>query len=450
VGVQAVLARRVIPIGIGGLVWVLGLYLGQREIVLMRAGWRYHHASDTRVALGIGIRTVWGALVEQAQRERLVGVEETRLLSRLLCPVALDSTWVRRRTAGYVSFRCAFLHTKVTDCKSKVNSFTSSNTDEDDISVFVQDIDSRKPLSGRHKEREKRDLDRQQQQLPSHLGQGHDRYPSEASQASTIKPDRFSSANSTLGRTAVSPLSSAPPSRFSTISAATAIPGSSGLSRTRDLDAQAQMSTSPPALSLSPTRGPMLTNQSDVDERLKRMKETFMKSLEAFPVGRKKDKGKEREREDESSRPPFAISQPSSPSARTPISPHRQSSIGPGQEESQRDGPLGGVPSARSPLSPYSASDDDGQPASYAGRGLSIRPARERAPLDDFGMGHTRAVSMGLGLGRAGRRGELDTPSMDSSLMGRSDVVGGSGGQASDEMIGKMELYEERKRRGFY
>ncbi|KAH6901556.1 autophagy-related protein 13-domain-containing protein [Coprinopsis sp. MPI-PUGE-AT-0042] len=339
---------------------------------------------------------------------------------------------------------------------SGVNSFSSKNTDEDDISVFVQDIDVRKPLSGRHKEREKRDWDRQQQQLPSHLGQGHDRYPSEASEASTIKPDRFSSANSTLGRTAVSPLSSAPPSRFSTISAATAIPGSSGLSITRDLDgpSQAQMSTSPPALSLSPTRGPMLTNPNDVGERLKRMQETFNKSLEAFPVRpsakRKTDKGKEREREDDSSRPSSATSQPTSPSARAPTSPHRQSSTDPSQEESTRDSPFGGVPPVRSPLSPYPASDDDAQLATYAGRGLSIRAPRDRAPLDDFGMGHTGGVGMGLRLGRGGRRGELDTPSMDSSLMGRSDVVGGSGGQASDELVGKMELYEERKRRGFY
>ncbi|KAF8964483.1 hypothetical protein BDZ97DRAFT_888430 [Flammula alnicola] len=40
-------------------------------------------------------------------------------------------------------------------------SFLNATTDDDDISIFVQDIDARKPLSGRAKEREKRDRDRE-------------------------------------------------------------------------------------------------------------------------------------------------------------------------------------------------------------------------------------------------------------------------------------------------
>lgn len=180
-------------------------------------------------------------------------------------------------------------------------SFLSTATDDDDISIFVQDIDSAKPLSGRTKERESRHEDRKTLQYAGQgedSSQGHDRDKDEL----TMKPK---------AREQHVALPTAPPP-----------PGTSSRDPWRPIlssvvPAEPQASSSPPGLgllstsptsallSVSPTRGPMLTSQSEVDERLRRMNENFMKSLEGISSGasgnqRRKARDRERAQHEES------------------------------------------------------------------------------------------------------------------------------------------------------
>ncbi|EAU86589.2 hypothetical protein CC1G_07785 [Coprinopsis cinerea okayama7 len=312
--------------------------------------------------------------------------------------------------------------------ESSAASFMSTATDDDDISLFVQDIDSRKPLSGRWKEREKRDWERQQSALRDGLegveDQSHGR---DTSEASTVKPLR--SERTITGRLSTSPPSTAPSSRFSTLSDAAPIPSTlpSAIARERD---PAVTSTSPPALSLSPTRGPMLTSQGEVSERLKRMNETFLKSLEGFDPGnaakrkereqRKREKERERERERE----------------------RVQSTTSPRKPNGDDTRPSGS-----------SANRDDAQLAGYASRGLSIRSPRERTPLDEDGGWKSPGAggserNRGFASRGMGLRGPMLGDDDDStSSLGHSEV---NVSQGSEEVIGKMELYEERSRRKYH
>ncbi|KII85697.1 hypothetical protein PLICRDRAFT_45046 [Plicaturopsis crispa FD-325 SS-3] len=110
-------------------------------------------------------------------------------------------------------------------------SFLSTNTDDDDISAFVQDIDARKPLSLA------RDPSVERQ------GQSHDR-------------DR------TLGRT-------------SSEQRTGGVADAGGTASRREG---------------SGSTGPMLTNESEIDERLRQMKETFLASLDGLGDGPRRER----------------------------------------------------------------------------------------------------------------------------------------------------------------
>jgi autophagy-related protein 13 len=112
-------------------------------------------------------------------------------------------------------------------------SFLSNNTDDDDISIFVQEIDARKPLSGHQRIRSR---------------------------------DRGAGGSS----------SRSPSSRVEQPIA--------GLLSTDEQDESS---------------GPMLTSESEVDERLRRMNLAFMESLEGLGGGG----GRRRERRSSSSKP---------------------------------------------------------------------------------------------------------------------------------------------------
>ena len=99
----------------------------------------------------------------------------------------------------------------------------SNNTDDDDISAFVQDIDARKPLRRALSDRR--------------------RYPLGAN------PERVDDLRSQL-------------------------PG-----ETRGGNSATRINSEPSGTSLSGTRGPMLTNASDVDQRLKEMNDAFTARL---------------------------------------------------------------------------------------------------------------------------------------------------------------------------
>ncbi|PPQ91061.1 hypothetical protein CVT25_014725 [Psilocybe cyanescens] len=170
-----------------------------------------------------------------------------------------------------------------------VASFLGARTDDDDISIFVQDIEERKPLTGRAKEREKRDRDREQlEQQERHgwqydqRGLGRDLEPSESSakgkekerpgtkqqEAETDMDNRQRRLHDDAGgyMASLPPLHDLPnfdATNHHLMSAA---------------ERAAQLST-------SPNRGPMLTSQNEVDERLKEMNERFLKSLEGISGG---------------------------------------------------------------------------------------------------------------------------------------------------------------------
>ncbi|TFK23887.1 hypothetical protein FA15DRAFT_705075 [Coprinopsis marcescibilis] len=303
-----------------------------------------------------------------------------------------------------------------------MGSFVSTATDDDDISIFVQEIDSRKPLSGRHKEKEKRDWDRQQRALESDFDTSavvHDgtrpgsEHSQGASEASTIKANRFSpqrAGSSGAGSSTTSPTSTAPSSRFSTASRATVVPGSVGSVRDRPL---ADTSTSPPALSMSPNRGPMLTSQGEVEERLRKMNETFLKSLEGF--GSNATKRKEREQRKKDKERERAV--PTSPRKSTTDA-HSRYRGGAGVDE-----------------------EDVDNLADYAGRGLCIRSARERR-LDDWREG-TDSASSASNVGYPGLRLGY------ANELGQSGDGDGGASQGSEEVIGKMDLYEDRRSGGY-
>ncbi|TFK80497.1 hypothetical protein K466DRAFT_503784 [Polyporus arcularius HHB13444] len=110
----------------------------------------------------------------------------------------------------------------------KATSYLSTNTDDDDISAFVQDIDARKPLPSR----------REGSESPAGPSQGHAR-------EATIT-EESSSAHSNDA-------------------------GSGSGSRPRTLS--------------TPYPGPVLATESAVDERLREMNETFLASLQGLGIG---------------------------------------------------------------------------------------------------------------------------------------------------------------------
>jgi len=147
------------------------------------------------------------------------------------------------------------------------SSYLNTNPDDDDISMFMQDIDTRKPLIGRKR------LEEQQR--------SHHRSLSEGGSQSPIR------MGSTPGVVSMSP---SPRSRLRDLPAPSPLAGEAKiLERSETEDSSAlDMSDSGQlrrgALAISPPAGtvPMLTNESEVDKRLKAMNDAFLASLEGL------------------------------------------------------------------------------------------------------------------------------------------------------------------------
>lgn len=154
-------------------------------------------------------------------------------------------------------------------------------------------------------------------------------------------------------------------------------------------------------LSTSPNRSPMLTNQNDVDERLKKMNETFLKSLEGIS-------GSQRRKDKQKGTTAAALALPPEKREKMPGSPTRGSS-GSGE------------------IPPFSRG---------IGLGIPMRGASDREHYFPY----SNAPGLGLGLGR-GRHA-----STSSSTLATSEV---DASQGSEEVIGRMDLYEERRRGGY-
>ena len=195
------------------------------------------------------------------------------------------------------------------------------------------------------------------------------------------------------------------------------------------------LSASPPAsvrLSTSPNRGPMLTNQDDVEERLKRMNETFMKSLEGMGKGggvvrrRDKEKGKEKEIERDAfiRRGLSLLVSPTEgeviPSTTSDGGDARTTSASayPGQSSEQHPD-ITHIPSPTS--------------STGAGSGSSSNQPDVLHPQTGLGLG------LGLGRGRG-------TTSTSTSASASSEAIGGAS-QGSEEVVGRMDLYDEMGRR---
>ncbi|KZT25942.1 hypothetical protein NEOLEDRAFT_1132998 [Neolentinus lepideus HHB14362 ss-1] len=130
-------------------------------------------------------------------------------------------------------------------------SFLSTNTEDDDLSRFVQDIDAHEPLNGRHF------------QYGGELklqGQGHDREAtlSALEKGKEIDPKERGDRRAALGATTERRQSSA----------------------SSPLAGQIERAASEPPT--SERASPILTDQLAVDERLRRMNEAFMASLEGL------------------------------------------------------------------------------------------------------------------------------------------------------------------------
>lgn len=258
-------------------------------------------------------------------------------------------------------------------------SFLGTASDDDEISVFVQDIDSRKPLRGRLKQLEMFD-NVADPSWKSKQGQGHDRETTDRRK---------------LRRTSGTPLDA----HLLPMERAVSLPSEMHPS---SVATEVASSTSPP-------RGLMLTNQGEIDERLSKMKETFLRSLEGLGGGGNGPRRKEKEKEK------------SSPTA-TSSSSKTSSTVTPFERTSINDSPP-----------PGSSSGHDNSSLASRGMNLGYGFSSREQPLE---YGYSPS---GLGLGI--RRGRYASTS--SSILGSSDVAGMS--QGSEEVIGRMDLYDERR-----
>ena len=216
------------------------------------------------------------------------------------------------------------------------------------------------------------------------------------------------------------------------MSGETAMPAASR-STTETTIQSPKSSSSPPASSTSPNRGPMLTNQEDVEEKLKRMNETFLRSLEGIGKGggsvrrRDKEKGKEKEveRDTVTRRGLFLVS----PSEEVPANPsggggrtlmHSSASPYPGQQESPARIP--------SPTSSASSSSNN-QPGTFY-------------PQTNNTTTSSHALGLEIGRGRGVVRSSTNSTSTSTSTSASNEAVGGGGGasQGSEEVIGRMDF----------
>jgi len=201
----------------------------------------------------------------------------------------------------------------------------SNNTDDDDISVFVQEIDARKPLSGHQRIR------------------SHDRYTSD--------PGRRLG-----GGGEDKPIA--------------------GLLSTEE-------GSGPGASSSS--MGPMLTSESEVDERLRQMNQAFLESLEGLGGGRRRER--------------------------------------------------------RSPSRLGGGEGDDGSE-----RSSEPDPPLGRMSTEGSGSRDSGASGSGSGGGIMGRGRGLVLPPVRPRLHSRSTSTSDVGGvQGSDEVLGRLSLDDERR-----
>lgn len=343
-----------------------------------------------------------------------------------------------------------------------MSSFLSTTTDDDDISIFVQDIDARKPLSGRVKEGEKRERDREREmergrdrdreendqdhdremRQESGRGKGRVREGGELVTSPVYRPRQRSPLSplsqregviSPITGTALPALGTA--ERMTAESAVPAVSAASGSTTTRTPETTIQspmLSPSPPGparLSTSPNRGPMLTNQDDVEEKLKRMNETFMRSLEGMGKGggsvRRRDKEKGKEKEVEGDRRGL-LSLVSPSEGEVPANPG--------------GGSIGGRPLMHTSTSPGQEQEQQ----------HTHHPTRITSPTSSAGSSSNQPgnfypqatrLALGLELGR-GRGGVRSTSSTSTSTSASSEGVGG-GASVSQEVVGRMDFYGE-------
>ncbi|KAF8148026.1 hypothetical protein B0H34DRAFT_272467 [Crassisporium funariophilum] len=302
-----------------------------------------------------------------------------------------------------------------------VASFLSTATDDDDISIFVQDIDARKPLSGRVREREKRDRDRQEGG-----GQVHDRERTDGMVKGKMRAEFEQPRMSPLHTQYItsSPLEEEPVSRTSITTTTTSTTSRTISTTSTSSTARPQASSSsqsPPSsasaaaaaqTSTSPSRGPMLASQDEVDERLRRMNEVFMKSLEGLGGSGRREAS----------------------------APAREGSSG---------------SSSASASASASASDNSRSeyPTRPTGRGLGLG-MHPRSPYQYPHPTYTPSQGLNLGLGRGRHASSTSSQSLSQSQSQGQSEVGmgrgagsGAGIQGSEEVLGRMDLYEERERR---
>jgi len=154
--------------------------------------------------------------------------------------------------------------------------------------------------------------------------------------------------------------------------------------------------------STSPPRGLMLTSQGEVDERLSKMKEVFLKSIEGLGSGN----GSRRKEKDRTS-------SSSSPKTSYTATPFERGSTG--------------NPSR-------SGSNSSGDPLASRGMNLGIGFPSQGSDTPPRG-----PYAYNTSLGMPGRARYAST---SSSTLANSDV---GASQGSEEVIGRMDLYEERR-----
>ena len=180
------------------------------------------------------------------------------------------------------------------------------------------------------------------------------------------------------------------------------------------------LSPSPPAPapSTSPNRGPMLTNQDDVEEKLKRMNETFLKSLEGIGKGggsvrrRDKEKGKEKE----------VVERDAAAVTRRGVF-----LVTPYEGEVPSDSSEGGLLMPTS-ASPYPGGQQQQHPN---------HPTRIPSPITSSSTSHALGHELGRG------RDVVRSTSTSTSTSASSEAVGGAASQGSEEVIGRMDFYHD-------
>lgn len=316
---------------------------------------------------------------------------------------------------------------QVSDTRSPRTS--THNVDEDkEISIFVQDIDDRKPLSGRMKERES--STRREREYQEHMREGTD---------TTVKGKGRAYGASDLSDTGV-PYTTSP---VEGVLSPTSPRGTQSVTTSADAKSPS-VATSPGAyLSTSPQRGPMLTTEYEVDERLRRMNENFLRSLEGISEGsvrRKKDSG---QAHDSSTTNPDA-------GQHSPVHSPVQSSVTGAPVDRQRSGSLRArlALDSNSTATPFSQTTvpTSRQALRSPDRLDNIPGARLHAESPTRGTPVERdayVYTTGLGLGLPARARRAST---SSSTFGTSEA---GASQGSEEVIGRMDLDGDRRRWGY-